>query len=197
MEWPGCPLEQIYRLLPSCGGSLIINSKERIMFSRTHFIISLSSSSPLAISSTSTPGSGIFSLEDQYLTISPALIAFEPSSSEPFSSSWSPSSWMPQGLRALAFLKSERKEGKIRERYSDALEEMLKGNIQEPKRPSQDPGPAADPSAHPYIPGQPLFPRGKVCRGARGPLQSQSPRTRQPGAALRPGEEQRGTEEVS
>jgi uncharacterized integral membrane protein len=105
------------------------------MFSRTHFIIFTLIFIAFGYLFYLNPQEVDFSLwEDRYLTISPALIAFGAFIIGAFFVFLV--TLFVDARRAFQLWrssKSERKEGKIRERYSDALEEMLKGNIEQAK----------------------------------------------------------------
>jgi tetratricopeptide (TPR) repeat protein len=105
------------------------------MFSRTHFIVFTFIFIIFGYLFYLNPQEVEFSLwEDRYLSISPALIAFGAFIIGAFFVFLV--TLFVDARRAFDLWRSsktERKEGKIRERYSDALEEMLKGNIQQAK----------------------------------------------------------------
>ena len=105
------------------------------MFSRTHFIIFTLIFIAFGYLFYLNPGEVEFSIyQDHTLSISPALIAFGAFIIGAFFVFLV--TLFVDARRAFQLWrssKSERKEGKIRERYSDALEEMLRGNIQQAK----------------------------------------------------------------
>jgi lipopolysaccharide biosynthesis regulator YciM len=105
------------------------------MFSRTHFIIFTLIFIAFGYLFYLNPGEVEFSLwEGSSLFISPALIAFGAFIIGSFFVFLV--TLFVDARRAFQLWrssKSDRKEGKIRERYSDALEEMLKGNIHRAK----------------------------------------------------------------
>ena len=105
------------------------------MFSRTHFIIFTLLFIAFGYLFYLNPGEVEFLLyEDRTLSISPALIAFGAFIIGAFFVFLV--TLFVDARRAFELWRSsktERKEGKIRERYSDALEEMLRGNIQQAK----------------------------------------------------------------
>lgn len=105
------------------------------MFSRTHFIIFTLVFIAFGFLFYLNPGEVEFFLfEDRSLSISPALIAFGAFIIGAFFVFLV--TLFVDARRAFELWRSsktERKEGKIRERYSDALEEMLRGNIQQAK----------------------------------------------------------------
>ncbi len=102
------------------------------MFSRTHFIIFTLIFIAFGYLFYLNPNEVEFSLyQDHTLSISPALIAFAAFIIGSFFVFLV--TLFVDARRAFQLWrssKSERKEGKYRERYSDALEEMLRGNIQ-------------------------------------------------------------------
>ena len=105
------------------------------MFSRTHFIIFTLIFIAFGYLFYLNPGEVEFSIyQDHTLSISPALISFGAFIIGAFFVFLV--TLFVDARRAFQLWrssKSERKEGKIRERYSDALEEMLRGNIQQAK----------------------------------------------------------------
>ncbi len=105
------------------------------MFSRSHFIIFTLIFIAFGYLFYLNPEEVSFSLyQDHRLDISPALIAFGSFIIGAFFVFLV--TLFVDARRAFQLWRSsktERREGKIRERYSDALEEMLKGNIQQAK----------------------------------------------------------------
>ncbi len=103
------------------------------MFSRTHFVIFTLIFIAFGYLFYLNPNEVEFSLfQDHSLSISPALIAFAAFIIGAFFVFLV--TLFVDARRAFQLWRSsktERKEGKIRERYSDALEEMLRGNLQE------------------------------------------------------------------
>src|SRR5512136_1815160 len=101
------------------------------MFSRTYFILFILVCIAFGYLFYLNPDSVDFSLyQDQTFSISPALIAFGAFIIGAFFVFLV--TLFVDARRAFQLWRSskwEKKEGKIRERYSDALEEMLKGNI--------------------------------------------------------------------
>ena len=151
------------------------------MFSRTHFIIFTLIFIAFGYLFYLNPGEVEFLLyEDRTLSISPALIAFGAFIIGAFFVFLV--TLFVDARRAFELWRSsktERKEGKIRERYSDALEEMLRGQYPTGQRDAlQHHGEAAPAPGGLHLPGQPLFPGGKIRRGHRGPGPGPKPSTR-------------------
>ncbi len=168
------------------------------MFSRTHFVIFTPHLHRFRLSFLPEPrGSRVFPVSGSYPIHLPGFDRFWGLHHRGLLRLFSHSiRGRPAGLPIMALFEMGEKRRQIRERYSDALEEMMRGNIQQAKdtlskilekQPTHLPAPSSLANLYSL--------EGKYCRGHRYPPPGQSRRPGKSGTSLRPGEKQRRSQE--